>query len=135
MKSKAFNILCLCLITVAAAAQHRLSGVVRSVEDSVAVNECVVYLNDGARSAPTDKAGRFVFEDLPNGKYTLHFTVTGFKYSKEDIVISGGDQQIRPYLNPFTEVLQEVMITNASDNFGVTRMRAVESMGIYEGKK
>src|SRR5687768_7850515 len=135
MKSRAFNILCLCLITMAAAAQHRLSGVVRSAEDSVAVNECVVYLNEGARSAPTDKAGRYVFEDLPNGKYTLHFTVVGFKYSKEEVVINGSDQHVRSYLNTFTEVLQEVMITDASNNFGVTRMRAVENMGIYEGKK
>jgi Fe(3+) dicitrate transport protein len=135
MKSKAFNILCLCLITMAAAAQHRLSGVVRSAEDSVAVNECMVYLNDGTMSAPTDKGGRFVFEDLPNGKYTLHFKVTGFKYSKEEVVVSGDDQHVRSYLNPFSEMLQEVMITDASNNFGMTRMRAVENMGIYEGKK
>jgi Fe(3+) dicitrate transport protein len=135
MKSKAFNILCLCLITMVSVAQHRLSGVVRSQEDSVALNECIVYLNDGGKSAPTDKAGRYVFEDLPNGKYTLHFTGTGFKYLKEEVVISDADQHVRSYLKPFSEVLQELTITDASDNFGVTRMRAVESMGIYEGKK
>lgn len=49
------------MITTASVAQHRLSGVVRSEEDSVAVNECIVYLNEGNKSAPTDKSGRFIF--------------------------------------------------------------------------
>lgn len=123
------------MITISSVAQHRLSGVVRSEEDSVAVNECIVYLNEGSKSAPTDKSGRFIFEDLPNGKYTLHFTVSEFKYSKKEVTISNGDQYVRAYLKPSGETLQEVMITDASPNFGITRMRAVESMGIYEGKK
>jgi Fe(3+) dicitrate transport protein len=135
MRSRVFSILLFCLIASASIAQHRLSGVVRSDEDSVAVSDCIVYLNDGSKSAPTDKGGRFVFDDLPNGKYTLHFTTTGFKYYKEDITISGSDQYTRPYLKPFTETLQEVMITEAASNFGFTRMHAVENMGIYEGKK
>lgn len=123
------------MITTASVAQHRLSGVVRSEEDSVAVNECIVYLNEGNKSAPTDKSGRFIFEDLPNGKYTLHFTVSDFKYYKQEVMLSNSDQYVRAYLKPFGETLQEVMITDASPNFGVTRMRAVENMGIYEGKK
>ena len=116
-------------------AQHRISGVVRSEEDSTAIHECIVYLNDGSKSAPTDKGGRFVFEDLPNGKYTLHFTVSEFKYAKEEVIISNDDQYVRAYLKPFGETLKEVMITDASANFGITRMRSVENMGIYEGKK
>ncbi|WP_276374558.1 TonB-dependent receptor [Chryseolinea sp. H1M3-3] len=135
MKSKVSSILFFCFIAFSAAAQHRLSGVVRSEEDSVVVNECVVYLNGGTKSAPTDKAGRFVFEDLANGKYTLHFTGPGYKYSNQEVIISNNDAVVRSYLTPFRETLQEVMITDASDNFGVTRMRAVENLGIYEGKK
>lgn len=125
----------LCVITMASVAQHRLSGVVRSGEDSTAVGECIVYLNDGTKSAPTDKAGRFIFEDLPNGVYTVHYTGTGFKYDKQEVTILNNDKQVRAYLKPFSETLQEVLVTDASDNFGVTRMRSVESFGIYEGKK
>jgi Fe(3+) dicitrate transport protein len=135
MKSKAFKVLLLCMITTASVAQHRLIGVVRSIEDSLAITECMVFLNEGVRSAPTDNAGRFIFEDLPNGIYTLHFTGGGFKYSKHEVTISNTDGFVRPYLEPFRETLQEVMITDASPNFGVMRMRAVENMGIYEGKK
>ncbi len=135
MKSKVFSILFFCLIAFGATAQHRLSGVVRSDEDSVVVNECIVYLNGGTKSAPTDKAGRFVFEDLASGKYTLHFTGAGYKYSNQEVTISNNDVSVRSYLTPFRETLQEVLITDASDNFGITRMRAVENFGIYEGKK
>ena len=136
MRSKVFNILPIfCLLAVVSVAQHRLSGVIRSEEDSTAVGECIVYLNDGVRSAPADKGGRFVFEDVPNGKYILHFSVIGFKYQKEEVTLSNADLNFTTYLKPFSEVLQEVMITDASSNFGVTRMRSVENMGIFEGKK
>jgi Fe(3+) dicitrate transport protein len=123
------------MVTVMSVAQHRLTGILRSDEDSVAVSECIVYLNDGTASAPVDKTGRFVFEDLSNGVYTLHFTGSGFKYSQQEVTISNGDQYVRVYLTPFRQTLQEVMVTDASENFGITRMRAVENFGIYEGKK
>ncbi len=135
MRSRAFNILFCCLVATVSLAQHKLSGVVRSDEDSTAVKECIVFLNEGTRSAPTDKAGRFIFDDLPNGVYTLHYTSSGFRYSKEDVTISNADQYVRAYIHPFRETLQEVMITDASSTFGATRMHAVENMGIYEGKK
>src|SRR5688572_18418842 len=135
MRSKVFSLFLFSMVTVMSVAQHRLTGILRSDEDSVAVSECTVYLNNGTASAPTDKTGRFVFEDLSNGVYTLHFTGSGFKYLKQEVTISNGDQHVCVYLTPFRQTLQEVMITDASDNFGITRMRAVENFGIYEGKK
>jgi len=135
MKLKAFKILLLCFITANAFSQYRLSGIITSSEDTTAIRECVVYLNDDKRSAISDGRGQFLFEDLPNGSYKLHFISPEFKYQTVQVIIENSDAFIRAALEPRNEMLEEVMITDAQSGFGFTRMRSVENMGIYEGKK
>jgi Fe(3+) dicitrate transport protein len=134
MRSKVYSLILFCFFTVTAFGQYRLSGTLRSQEDSTAVKECVIYLGDG-RSTITDLRGKFQFEDLGNGDYVLHFTSPEFKYHKQQVTISNADHALRISLEPRNETLEEVTITDASVNFGFTRMRSVENMGIYEGKK
>ncbi|MBA4054833.1 MAG: iron dicitrate transporter, partial [Marivirga sp.] len=135
MRSKVCSTIIFCFLSATVFAQYRLSGTVISQEDSTALKECVVYLNDGKKSSVTDNRGKFLFEDLANGDYVLHFTSLEFKYFKTTITIADNDQYIRISLEPNNKVLEEIIITDASSNFGFTRMRAVENMGIYEGKK
>jgi Fe(3+) dicitrate transport protein len=135
MKLKAFKILLLCFITANAFSQYRLSGIITSTEDTTAIKECVVYLNDEKRSAISDGRGQFLFEDLSNGSYKLHFISPEFKYQTVQVIIENSDAFIRVALEPRNEMLEEVMITDAQSGFGFTRMRSVENMGIYEGKK
>lgn len=135
MKLKVFSILLFSFISLHAIGQYRISGTVSSKEDSTFVKECIIYLNDGKQSAISDSRGKFFFDDLPNGAYVLHFTSTEFQYIQIPVAISNRDQVIRVQLEPRTEVLAEVMITDLQTSFGFTRMRAVESTGIYEGKK
>lgn len=135
MRSKVCNTILFCFLSASVLAQFRLSGTVGSFEDSLAVKECVVYLNDGKKFSITDNRGKFAFEDLPNGHYILHFTGAEYEYHKDSINISNNDKHIRAFLKSNTKTLNEVLITDASPNFGFTRLRAVENMGIYEGKK
>jgi Fe(3+) dicitrate transport protein len=135
MKLKAFSLVLFCLVTVNAFSQYRLSGVVTSRGDTTAVKECVVYLNDDKRFALSDRRGRFLFEDLPNGSYQLHFVTPDFKYEMVQVDISNTDKFIRATLEPKNEMLEEVLITDGQSSFGFTRMRSVEGTGIYEGKK
>jgi Fe(3+) dicitrate transport protein len=136
MTSKAFNIVMFCvLLSGTATAQFRLSGTVTSAADSAIVKECTVFLNNEKRSSVTDGRGRFIFEDVPNGKYTLHFTSVDYKYYKTDVTISNRDEFVRIALQPGEEILAEVTVTDVQSGFGFTRMRGVENMGIYEGKK
>jgi Fe(3+) dicitrate transport protein len=134
MRSKVCSSILFCFLTATVFGQYRLSGTIRSQEDSSAVKECVIYLGDGT-STITDSRGKFQFEDLGNGDYLLHFTSPEFKYHKEPVTISNADHSIRLSLEPRNDTLEEVTITDASSNFGFTRMRAVENTGIYEGKK
>jgi Fe(3+) dicitrate transport protein len=135
MKLKVCSTIIFCFLCVIALAQYNLSGTVSSLEDTSAVKDCVIYLNDGKKLSSADGRGKFQFEDLANGEYTLHFTSAEFKYLKTTISISNSDQHIRIFLEPRNELLEEVVVTDASTNFGFTRMRAVENLGIYEGKK
>lgn len=122
-------------MTLPVIAQYRLSGTVSSQEDSSFVRGCIIYLNDGKKTAITDGRGKYVLNDLPNGEYTLHFTSEKFEYLALPVIISDEDRVVRTFLTPRTKTLAEVMITDAQSGFGFTRMRSVENMGIYEGKK
>ncbi|HYC87282.1 MAG TPA: TonB-dependent receptor, partial [Chryseosolibacter sp.] len=135
MRSKVFNTIFFCLLPMAASAQFRVTGTVISAEDSAAVKDCIIYLDDDRKSTTTDARGKFVFEDVPNGTHTLHFTTLEFKYRKEEFVVSNKDRSVRITLDPSEELLAEVFITDVQSSFGFTRLRAVEGMGIYEGKK
>jgi Fe(3+) dicitrate transport protein len=135
MKSAVFNIVILCLLFTEASAQYRLSGSIVSAEDSTGIRDCIVYANKEEKSAVTDSRGRFLFDDLPNGTYLLHVTSLEFEYAQVSVTISDQDEAVRVWLSPRTTTLAEVMITDAQSSFGFNRMRSVETMGIYEGKK
>lgn len=135
MRLKAFNIALFLLISVNAFSQFRLSGSIRSEEDSTMVTECTIHLNDGKRAAFVDESGAFSFDNLPSGNYVLHFTSVDFQYLQASATIRGGDEAVKIYMKPRREIMSEVMITDAGGDIGFTRLRAVEDMGIYEGKK
>ncbi|QHV94405.1 TonB-dependent receptor domain-containing protein [Spirosoma endbachense] len=115
--------------------QYRLTGTVQSRHDSTSINGCTIYLNDGKRTAITDKTGQFVFQNLPSGSHVLQTSCPDFKVAKQTIAITGQDQHVIIWLNSRDETLSEVVVTDKQSDFGFTRMRGVESMGIYEGKK
>ncbi|GAB3943763.1 TonB-dependent receptor [Spirosoma harenae] len=103
--------------------------------DSSAVKGCTVYINDGKRTTTTDTLGQFTFENLPNGQYILQTTCPDFKASKQTATINGQNQTVTIWLSSRLETLNEVTVTDKQSDFGFTRMRGVENMGIYEGKK
>ncbi len=116
-------------------AQHRLFGRVNAQADSGAVAGCTVYLNDGKRTVTTDSLGQFTFLNLPNGRYVLQTSHPDLKSAKIVLFIADADQRIGIKLVSRTQTLGEVVVTESQTDFGFTRLRGVESMGIYEGKK
>jgi hypothetical protein len=62
-------------------AQSTLSGTLRDEGGSLVPGVSVTATSSalaGARSAATDQAGRYSFGDLPDGTYTITFTLPGF---------------------------------------------------------
>jgi Fe(3+) dicitrate transport protein len=135
MTLRGFSVAIFIVAAMSSFAQYQLTGIVNSMDSATVVKDCIVYLNDGSRSAITDGRGRFLFNDLASGNYSIHFTSETFKYKSMTVLIAGQDVSLVVHLQPRTEQLNEVTISDASTAFGFTKMRAVESMGIYEGKK
>ncbi|WP_247236480.1 TonB-dependent receptor domain-containing protein [Telluribacter sp. SYSU D00476] len=146
MKLKVFNCLLLCLIATCTLAQQHatsgvtltgvtLTGVVTSKKDGSPLLRCMVYLGNGQRTATTNEEGLFRFSDVPNGVYDLNVTHPDFKAHKQTIRVQGQALHLSIGLSTRDEDLDEVVVKEKQGDFGFTRMRGVESMGIYEGKK
>ena len=135
MRSTVYNTIILCLLSFQSYGQHALTGRVSSADDSTFVSGCTIYLNDGRLTAITDSHGRFAFNAVPSGRHILHFADAGFEYLQLTVEVSDADKHIRAYVQPRTHTLGEVMITDVQSSLGLSRMHAVENMGIYEGKK
>ncbi|MEO5601154.1 MAG: TonB-dependent receptor [Cyclobacteriaceae bacterium] len=134
-KLRAFSTLLICLISATVVGQYRLSGTVTSQADSSIVKGCTIYLNDGIRSAVSNKQGDFLFKDLPAGNYTVHVMSDAFKYHKMALSIKDGNKEVPIILEPNQNLLEAVVINDQPNDFGFTRMRSIENAGIYEGKK
>jgi Fe(3+) dicitrate transport protein len=134
MKLKAFSLFVFCCLYTCSYAQFQLAGVVISGSDSIPVAGCQVFLN-ADRQVLTDSSGRFEFRSLSSGKYTLHTLSDDFKPLKQVVTLRNRDIQIQLILSSRSEDLHEVMVSEKKTDFGFSRLRGVEGMGIYEGKK
>ncbi|WP_428660710.1 TonB-dependent receptor domain-containing protein [Runella sp.] len=132
---RAYSIVICLLISTKVVAQFQLSGRLLARHDSVAINGCSVYLTNGKRTSITDENGVFSFNTLAPGTYELQTNCTDFKAAKVTVSIANQNQFITILLAGRNETLNEVIVTEKQTDFGFTRMRSVESMGIYEGKK
>ncbi|MDI1324402.1 MAG: TonB-dependent receptor [Algoriphagus sp.] len=134
MRLKVFSLVTMLLTPFSVWAQFQLKGTVKSQDDNSIVSSCTVYLNDGSRLVEVNQKGEFVFDHLPDGAYTVHFTSGSFKYKNLQVTLEGKDQSIQIYLEPQAQELDEALVTSTT-TLGLNRMNAVENMGIYEGKK
>lgn len=135
MKLKVFSILVYLFCSISAYSQFSLSGRVVFQQDSSAITECTVYLNNGKKVAITDSKGHFAFKNLSSGSYTIHAVSDDGKFSKTTAEITDKDLVVQIAIDAYSKTLDEVVVTDNDSEFGFTRMNAVESLGIYEGKK
>jgi len=111
-----------------------LNGVVTD-QNGKPVFEATILLNKTKFSTKTDSTGAFTLSEVPNGNYELVSFALGTKVFRFEIKISGTTNfgfnlmELSKDLNP-VEVQAE-----REETFGLTRMKAVENFGIYEGKK
>ncbi|MBN3518805.1 TonB-dependent receptor [Algoriphagus lutimaris] len=135
MKLKVFNTILVGLFPMLLAAQSKLSGTIKSSENNQTISSCIIYLNDGSRLVEASSKGEFYFGDLANGSYTVHFTSEFFEYKKIQVSISNSDQNLAVFLDPKSMNLEEAVVTESASDFGLSRMNAVDNMGLYEAKK
>jgi Fe(3+) dicitrate transport protein len=133
--SKVFKSIVFVCICFGANAQFSISGVVKIRKSNNPTQGCRVSLNAGSPSTVTDADGRFVFNDLQSGSYQLQTLFPEFQSVKQEVVIFDQNIELEILLDTLYKTLDEVVVSQKKSDFGFTRLRAVENMGIYEGKK
>ena len=132
---KAFNILIFWLISTCSFAQYTITGTVYFTKDSTPVSACRLILNAKNSTTLTNKQGDFSFKNLPKGEYLVQTILDNFKSIKEKVNLTNQNVHLTIFLDSLNETLNEVVVREKQTDFGFTRMRAVEGLGIYEGKK
>jgi iron complex outermembrane receptor protein len=92
-------------------AQTNITGVVKDINNKP-LEKVSITITGKSFNTLTDEKGYFSFTNLPAGKYTLHFSNTGFESIKKT-VNSGNNVDI--VLLPSTEQLQTVEITGRKE--------------------
>lgn len=135
IRSKVFNTIILFFVSFGLWAQFTISGKIYSKKLNAPLSGCQVYLNQGNPRTSTNTPGEFQFKNLSKGKYVLHTFATNYQSFQQEITIQNKNVYLEIYLDSLNVTLNEVVVSQKQTDFGFTRMRSVESMGIYEGKK
>ncbi|SMO79993.1 TonB-dependent receptor domain-containing protein [Solitalea koreensis] len=139
IRLKAFSILFFTFLALHSAAQVKVLGKVNdAVTKEVLPNVVVVLKPKNAPSkvvSKSDKEGRFIVNNLSDGTYDFVFSLLGYSQFSKQVVISGKDIQLDLSLSEIQKDLEEVQIKDKNNEFGIGRLRSVENMAIFAGKK
>ena len=135
MKLKEFSCIVLLLFTFPLWGQLSISGTVTDTQ-GVPITYAEVYLKQLQRLENTDDKGRFKFDNVPGGKYTV--VVFAYEYEvleKEllfDTAFTFSVQLEKLQAEKLTEV---VMTQKRQEVFALKQLKKVEGTAIYAGKK
>lgn len=117
------------------AQQFTITGkITTNPENTLAgVSVLLAKINLGAIS---DENGNFVIEDVPRGKYEIIVSYVGANTQAKTVEIIDKDLLINFQLEITAQNLSEVIVKDkTAKTTGITRLRAVEGVGIYASKK
>ena len=123
---------CILIITILASFRSMagtIKGTVKDDKDASGVVGLTISIVNSTRSAQTDTAGYYEFQDMPDGTYTLEFN--DFNYEKQSFTVTlanGGSVEQNVRLKTVGNVLKGVSIT-------ATRQRNTEASVVLEIKK
>lgn len=103
------NILLLLLFLTISYGQTNIKGKVSS--DNEALPFATVYIIELKKGVTTSENGTYSLEEIPNGKYTVQFSYTGFKIVKKEIVVDNQNLLILNCELEETNTLDEVVVT------------------------
>lgn len=139
IRLKAFSILFFSLLTLNLAAQYRISGTVKDMDTHQKLPGVHVSLSSETgsfkRSTMSNQEGEFNFDGLNNGTYHLVVSRIGYRNYQEIVSLSGRDRILNIDLLELREELSEVKIYSKRSEFGFDKLREVEDMAIFAGKK
>lgn len=113
-----------------------LKGKVLDQTDSYPLIGAHISLPELNKQAVTDESGFFILNDLPEGRYRIEISYTGKSTFQQMLQIGTKNKGLKIRLEDEAHLLAEVNVqAQEEESFGLSRLRAVEGMAIYEGKK
>ncbi|BFP42326.1 TonB-dependent receptor [Flavobacteriaceae bacterium GF1] len=135
MRLRAYSFFVILLCTLSLVGQTQISGKVLD-QNGRPIPEAEVYLKEPQILRMTDEEGRFLFNNIPGGKYTLIVFALEFQVYERELLFSDAlDVEIG--LQPIGEQqLDEVTLTQEREKvFALQKLKTVEGTAIYAGKK
>ncbi len=113
-----------------------LRGRVIQQEDGLPVEGAVIAIQELNKVAYSTADGTFELGKIPHGTQVLTVFSFGKQTWQQSIVIGQEPILLEVLLEPLSKDLDAVTVQAARERtFGLTRLRAVEGMAIYEGRK
>ena len=130
-----FSYFILFLTSFAFSQNFALSGKVLDTQGRT-IGEAIVTLENTEYLTSTSRNGQFILKNVKAGTYTLLAFSTGKEVVKKTVEVSEDIEGIVFELPELSKELDEVRVqADRERSFGIRSLRAVEGMGIYEGKK
>ncbi|MCT4628618.1 TonB-dependent receptor plug domain-containing protein, partial [Winogradskyella sp.] len=115
-------------------AQYKVSGIIKSVENNVALEDVVVYDKSSGLLATSNAQGFYEFE---TDKSQIVLAFFSYEYKVNEIALTLTENKVlNVLLEGLSEQLSEVeIISRKRKVFELKRLRDVEGTAIYAGKK
>jgi len=135
--SRVTRILLLLLLPLSALTQKAtLTGEVVNEEQGEPLMGAYIRIAGTDQLQSTDAKGAFRFTGLDYGSYTLIVTYTGMNELRRNIRVDQPAEQLRLRMQEAIYGLNTVIVQSEREaSMGLSRLRAVEGVSIYEGKK
>ncbi len=94
-----------------------------------------VFFENTAVSAVIDMEGHYTLKDVQAGHYTLVAFAFEHGTQKKELIVNQ-NLEVNFHLHEIEGMLSDVVVrAEPEERFGLTRLNAVDGMGIYEGRK
>jgi Fe(3+) dicitrate transport protein len=104
--------------------------------DKKEITDGVVLLEGQKGYTEVEKNGNFELKNIPFGKYNIIAYCTNYQTINKEIIVDKSPFEVNFELTEILKELDAVTIqAKREKTFGITRLKAVENFGIYEGKK
>ncbi len=100
------------------------------------VSQAMVFTKDGKSFAETNAQGAYSITNLSYGTYTLVAFAEGYNQQEVSVSLSSNTEEVNIELTLLSKELDEVKVQAERERtFGMTRLRSVEGLNIFEAKK
>lgn len=135
MKLKEFSCIVLVLFTFPVWSQVIISGTVTDTQ-GVPIAYAEIYLKQLQRLENTDDQGRFKFDNVPGGKYTVVAFAYEYEVLEKELLFDTSFTFTIQLEKLQAEKLSEVVMTQKRQEvFALQQLKKVEGTAIYAGKK